>query len=641
MADECKRRGQLGASFIFSRNSADQSQLGEVFTTIAEELSRIHEPYGASLAAAIAKEGPIRALLPVYQFERLIINPLERCQKFTFAPVIIIDALDECKDDERISTLLDILHQHLARLKPLKFFITSRPEVHIRNAFTGGLEGDTTLIALHDIDSQTVDMDIEAYLRKSLREGARAYGLLVAGQWPSQSDIIALVKRSGQLFIYATTVIRVIFDPVVDDPNAQLRRILESSGMEPGMDTLEQLYLFILISASPEDRDREKHRLMCKVLGAILVLADSLSPTDLERLLGLRGGQVRMSLMRLHSVLVVPDTPDPIRVIHKSFVDFLTTRSKGRFQIDAKEHSSNMAIRCLSLMNDQISELSAFGCRGLETLLTEHPAFNVAQSCRESISGYVRDVFKRSYYEERTPAEYELLSAVAKKIVTRLARNLPSEVADKFVIDHTEALVRSISARDYSLLGNTYRLDRLFVLSEVDHITALIVSGVAETGDFLKQEERLVPFGQALVRLGSLASHARRHHMSQTEMIDSALQYACRHWVAHVCQSDGSDSLLKALQMISQDFLFSWVVALLIMEPDTKPATLPGWEVIESFLTVCGDPSIVFAQSAPLTNSIDQVSKKVSQSLQATPAEGKRNRCIYCGVINLSQDTTF
>ena len=218
-------------------------------------------------------------------------------------------------------------------------------------------------------------MDIEAYLHKELADSARDYGIL---QWPSRSDILALVKRSGQLFIYATTVVLIIFDRVESDPKGQLRRILASSGMEPGMDTLEQLYLDILNAASPPQSKPENHHRLCRVLGAILVLVDPLPPAALERLLGLERGQVRETLMRLHSVLMVPDTAGPMRVIHKSFIDFLTTRCESRFRIDAPAHNGHMAIRCLALMTEQISPLSAFGYQGIVALLTKDSTFSIA-----------------------------------------------------------------------------------------------------------------------------------------------------------------------------------------------------------------------------------------------------------------------
>jgi hypothetical protein len=49
--------------------------------------------------------------------------------------VVVIDALDECKDDTTISVILASLSIHVTELSSLKFLITSHPEQHIMSRF--------------------------------------------------------------------------------------------------------------------------------------------------------------------------------------------------------------------------------------------------------------------------------------------------------------------------------------------------------------------------------------------------------------------------------------------------------------------------------------------------------------------------
>ena len=64
--------------------------------------------------------------------EKLIISPL----KATGIPtLIIIDALDECKDTEPASAILSILSHYINEIPDVKFFITGRPEVRICSGF--------------------------------------------------------------------------------------------------------------------------------------------------------------------------------------------------------------------------------------------------------------------------------------------------------------------------------------------------------------------------------------------------------------------------------------------------------------------------------------------------------------------------
>src|SRR6185369_6384097 len=76
VADECNRRNQLGASFIFSRDQVDRSELQQVFPTIARQLGRFHQPYQSLLAEVVANDPDIADLQPSVPLERLIVEPL-------------------------------------------------------------------------------------------------------------------------------------------------------------------------------------------------------------------------------------------------------------------------------------------------------------------------------------------------------------------------------------------------------------------------------------------------------------------------------------------------------------------------------------------------------------------------------------
>ena len=63
-------------------------------------------------------------------------------------------------------------------------------------------------------------------------------------------------------------------------------------------------------------------------------------------------------LTHLHSVFIVPEsTTEPIRIIHKSFVDFITDNQRcqdERYNIDAATHHSILGGRCLMLMESRL-----------------------------------------------------------------------------------------------------------------------------------------------------------------------------------------------------------------------------------------------------------------------------------------------
>ncbi|KAJ7327987.1 hypothetical protein DFH08DRAFT_710021 [Mycena albidolilacea] len=66
----------------------------------------------------------------------LIVGPLSYGHN-SFPPcVVVVDALDECKDSATTSTILAALSKHVTNLAPLRFFITSRLEHHITDAMS-------------------------------------------------------------------------------------------------------------------------------------------------------------------------------------------------------------------------------------------------------------------------------------------------------------------------------------------------------------------------------------------------------------------------------------------------------------------------------------------------------------------------
>ena len=67
-----------------------------------------------------------------YQLEKLIVNPLRAVGESFPLCVIVMDALDECKDGGATSIILSLLSRHVDKLSPLRILITGRPEQRFR-----------------------------------------------------------------------------------------------------------------------------------------------------------------------------------------------------------------------------------------------------------------------------------------------------------------------------------------------------------------------------------------------------------------------------------------------------------------------------------------------------------------------------
>ena len=64
--------------------------------------------------------------------DKLIVRPLKEA---AISTVIVIDALDECEDDEYASVILSVLGQFVSQIPKVKFFITGRLDSWIQRGF--------------------------------------------------------------------------------------------------------------------------------------------------------------------------------------------------------------------------------------------------------------------------------------------------------------------------------------------------------------------------------------------------------------------------------------------------------------------------------------------------------------------------
>ncbi|KAJ7924684.1 hypothetical protein B0H13DRAFT_1601442, partial [Mycena leptocephala] len=382
VSQHCSSRkpGILGASFFCSRDDANCSNLRLIFPTIAYQLS-LFNPQFATEVSKVLKAAPDIGYSSVqYQLEELIVNPLRIVRDSFTHCVVVLDALDECKDTAAISTVLSALARHIRDLSPLQFLVTSRPENHIKAAFTlQDLEHKTKQLVLHWVELKLVEQDIRHYLLMKLVETKRRYE--IKEPWPAPGSIDSLAKLSSGLFIFAATSIKYIEDVAYSDPRGQLQRLtsraVTTTGVSSPFNRLDELYSEVLTLALP-DISSSFLGLLKMVLGSIVHLQDPLSVIGLENLLGLRTGRVRETLLHLHSILIVPENDHHvIRLLHPSFADFITNPEQcsiPKYVVKLEEQHTLLAQSCLvamkglrrdmcqiknpSLLNSEITDLS-------------------------------------------------------------------------------------------------------------------------------------------------------------------------------------------------------------------------------------------------------------------------------------------
>ena len=349
--------GWLGASFFCSRDFEDRSNLQFIFPTLAVQLARTYAKFRSILISLVQSDPGIAFKSLSDQMSELIVGPLKESDIST---VIVIDALDECKDREPASSILFVLGQFAHQIPQVKFFITSRPEPRIREGFHLSLLAEVTEdFVLHEVKPSQVNGDIRLFFEPQLSElKGRRRGL---DDWPTNKQLDLLCQRAGGLFIFAVATIKFI-DKKNSDPRKQLDLLLQSPEnivhegkmVFKGSTTLDSFYMSILREAFSHN-DPKDHPKIRSVLGTVTLATNPLSPSTIAALLGFDIEDVLLILSSVHSLLIFrEDTDRVVHPFHKSFSDFVvdpTRCADPRLSISPPDHHAQLLIGCLGLMN--------------------------------------------------------------------------------------------------------------------------------------------------------------------------------------------------------------------------------------------------------------------------------------------------
>ncbi|KAJ7093779.1 hypothetical protein C8R44DRAFT_395436 [Mycena epipterygia] len=359
----CQRLQAAGfpsASFFFKRGHATRGNAKVLFATLAYQLALHHPDLKTSISLSAEDDPSVVGRTTNVQLQKLVVEPCQSLQHPAFAPILLVDGLDEGNNQElQQDVLRSIGNAFREHLLPFKVLIASRPEPHIQEIFESScLKG-----LYHTVNINQSFADIEKYLRDEFARIHREHGQTmraVPTPWPSSQTIDNLVSKSSGYFIYASTIIKFI-----DDKNfrpTERLAMVENIGVTDDLDgaspfeALDQLYIQILSSVPSQRR-------LLAILSVMMEFS-ALSVCHIEQLLELQPGDVDLALRGLHSVLEIPPHPSrPIVVHHASFRDFLadSTRS-GAFHVSGLPRRTDLAgsiLKAMAYMPIEYSNLIA------------------------------------------------------------------------------------------------------------------------------------------------------------------------------------------------------------------------------------------------------------------------------------------
>ncbi|KAF8873733.1 hypothetical protein BD779DRAFT_283447 [Infundibulicybe gibba] len=335
-SENCHRDGTLGATYFFTKGSTRNPARGPppLFSTLSYQLMSVFPGLDEHLWAVIRADRMIFEKSLSTQIDKLIVRPLLKLAGNAAPAIVIIDGLDECEDaptQEEIARLILGLERYSL---PLLFLVSSRPEPEIRRVFDSSSRSSITRLPLDK--TLHPDHDIRHFLYKEFERIYVEMGRPPVSQlsWPSDKDIEKLVCKSSGHFIYAATVVRFAQEDHAH-PMDQLDAILQIPSESASSSAtksifadsiafreLDELYLHIL-------RKYRNRAELARILRGLMYFSHC-ALSDIETILNLRSGRVRIMLTGLHSIVDVPTGDELPKNLHASFNDFLADPERSQ-----------------------------------------------------------------------------------------------------------------------------------------------------------------------------------------------------------------------------------------------------------------------------------------------------------------------
>ncbi|KAJ7242262.1 hypothetical protein C8J57DRAFT_1084444 [Mycena rebaudengoi] len=333
---------RLGGSFFFQRGHPSRGNAQKLFPTIAYQLALLLPELRQLISRTIENDPAIVQRSFRNQLQELIIKPCLNSSLSWPVPVVI-DGLDECDGQGIQREVLQSISDAVSGADiPILFFIASRPESHICEAFANS--------GFHrplDIDQSF--KDVRTYLLDEFSRIHRDHWTMatVPSPWPTSEILDVLVQKSSGYFIYAATVIKFVddtqFRPVERlDIILGIKNSISASPFGP----LDELYHQILRGVPMEFQSQ--------LVGILAVIAARFNfvCSEIEQLFELEVGNVRLILRGLRSVIAGTERGLKPRAYHASFLDFLGNPSRsGPFWVGTSQCRTNLTWHSLKAIS--------------------------------------------------------------------------------------------------------------------------------------------------------------------------------------------------------------------------------------------------------------------------------------------------
>jgi hypothetical protein len=362
IADSFASQKRLAAGYFFKRGDQGRNDTARFFATLAAQIADTVPPFKTCLRHVLNSKDlssmETKGLNP--QFDSLLWHPFEKLDPVHMGDssnIIIIDALDECERPDRLSQILALLSKLCSKHElRIRILFTSRLTGMIPDAFEPFLEANTVRkLELQTDFSEETRSDINTFLHNKFGEIRKR--CKIQDPWPTSEEldrIVQLATSPNPLFIYAATLCRFVNDGQRPGP-AKKKLKLWLAQCDENKSQLDQMYEPILDQVF-RGHDEESIAQPLLFLHALVMLATPIPAISLASLLDLEMDEVEWCLSQLHAVLdiTIPLKPrEPIRLLHKSFRDFLLSADEAgtsQYRADEREMHHKLAKKCIRRM---------------------------------------------------------------------------------------------------------------------------------------------------------------------------------------------------------------------------------------------------------------------------------------------------
>ena len=317
----------FAACHFFQHNNSRYNNSKFLLQSLAWQLSNVVPVYKKELTTnlsgckgQILNDMNIEGLFSMLFEESFPTSISEQCTPF----LIVIDALDECRQEERYE-LVDLITTHFNKLPSyIRFLITTRSEKDIARKFH-----NLNPIFLEPDEARNLN-DLRVYFRNSITI-------------KTEKLVESLLKRSEGLMLYASFIAKLIEDNF---------SISNTETLPKGIEEIYESYFKRL------EKDMKKLGIgedkFSSLLGIVAVAKQALPLSFIEKLLCPKKDSLsaRRMLLKLisciSSLLVVRD--DLISIFHKSVKDWLV-KPDHYFTIIERHGHEMLAVICINQLN--------------------------------------------------------------------------------------------------------------------------------------------------------------------------------------------------------------------------------------------------------------------------------------------------